>query len=229
MVFKRRDARPPLRALWEMLFPPGGWRRAFRYVKYRVRRLPDTPESICRGIWAGVFVSFSPLFGLHFLLAAVLARLMKGNIIASLMATFFGNPLTYVPIGLVSLETGGLLLGHKFNFDSREEFGALFVDAWLDLKHNVLAIFTDRTADWDGLTAFYHDVFLPYLVGGLIPGAIAATICYIITVPLIRAYQKGRRRKIKAKFEAIKKKAAEDLKRGTNHDPAPAAAPGRQH
>ena len=105
MVFKRRDPKPFLRAVKEFLWPRGGWSRAFHYVKHRMRRLPDDPERIARGIWVGVFTTFTPFYGVHFIVAAVLARIMQANMLAALMSTFFGNPLTYVPIGLVSLST----------------------------------------------------------------------------------------------------------------------------
>jgi uncharacterized protein (DUF2062 family) len=36
---------------------------------------------------------------------------MRGSILASLLATFIGNPLTYVPIAIISLQTGHFLLG----------------------------------------------------------------------------------------------------------------------
>lgn len=192
-----------------MVYPRGGWARAFQYVKHRLRRLPDTPERIARGIWAGVLTSFTPLFGLHFVVAIALARLMKGNMLAALMGTFFGNPLTYLPIALMSLKTGHFLLGTRLSSTVEGSLGAIFVEAWQDLKTNILALFTDTPADWTGLKVFFDDVFLPYLVGGVIPGVIAATICYYVSVPLIRAYQNGRRKRIKAKFEAIKAKAAQ--------------------
>ena len=66
----------------ELLWPRGGWTRAFHYVKHRMKRLPDSPERIARGVWAGVFVTFTPLFGFHFVVAVLLARLLKGNILA---------------------------------------------------------------------------------------------------------------------------------------------------
>ena len=62
--------------------------------------------------------------------------------------------------------------------------------------------------DWSGLTIFWHEVFYPYLIGGILPGIICATIAYYLSVPLLRAYQKRRKGVIKAKFEALKKKAA---------------------
>jgi len=196
-----------LRAIADFLYPRGGWTRAFHYVKHRVRRLPDTPERIARGIWAGVFTTFSPLYGLHFLIAAVIAKLLRGNILAALLATFFGNPLTYVPIGVVSLQTGYTLLGIEHHDDAHRSFGGKFVDAWEDLKNNFFAMFTDREADWTGISIFYDEVFFPYLIGGLIPGILSASIAYYISLPLIRAYQKRRKGAIKAKFDEIRRKA----------------------
>ncbi|MFC6688786.1 DUF2062 domain-containing protein [Jhaorihella thermophila] len=207
MVFKRRDPRPPLRALAEFIYPRGGWTRAFHYIRHRIRRLPDTPERIARGIWIGVFTSFTPFYGLHFVIAFILARLMRANVIAALMGTLFGNPLTYVPIGVVALQTGHFLLGSEYSEAESRSFLELLSDATADLKNNLLALITGHEADWHGLIQFYDDVFFPYMVGGLIPGVIAATVCYVLTLPVIRAYQISRRNRIKAKFEAIKKKA----------------------
>ena len=207
MVFKRRDRRSLFKIVLEFFYPRGGWYRAFLYVKHRIRRLPDTPERIARGIWAGVFTTFTPFYGLHFVVAFLVARLMRGNILAALSATFFGNPLTYVPIGVISLRTGHFLLGTQFDEARHTGFLGKFAHAGRDLRDNIFALFTDRDADWNGLAVFYHDIFYPYMVGGLIPGAVAGTIAYFISVPLIRAYQQRRRGKIKAKFEAIKKKA----------------------
>ena len=207
MVFRRRDRRSILRAIADFLYPRGGWTRAFHYVKHRIRRLPDTPERIARGIWAGVFAAFTPFYGLHFLVAAIVAKLGRGNIFAALMATFFGNPLTYVPIGVVALQTGHTLLGTEFEEGQHRSFGGKFVDASQDLKNNFMALFTEREADWAGLSVFYDEVFFPYMVGGVIPGILAASICYYVSLPLIRAYKKRRKGAIKAKFEAIRKKA----------------------
>jgi uncharacterized protein (DUF2062 family) len=208
LVFRRRDRRSPLRAIADILYPKGGWTRAFHYVKHRVRRLPDTPERIARGIWAGVFTTFTPFYGMHFVVAFLIARTMRGNILAALMSTFFGNPLTYVPIGVVSLKTGHFLLGTEFDEGVHRSLLGKFAAAGADLKDNLLALFTDRVADWHALSIFYDEVFFPYLIGGMIPGAITASVCYYLSVPLIRAYQTRRRKRIRAKFEAIKKKAA---------------------
>jgi uncharacterized protein (DUF2062 family) len=209
LVFKRRDKRSFWRIVFEFFWPRGGWARAAYYVRHRLHRLPDSPEKIARGIFAGVFTTFTPFYGLHFLFAAGFAIILRGNVLAALLATFFGNPLTYVPIGVVAMKTGYFLLGEPARSDDHiaRSLGGKFMDAGDALKNNFVAIFNDKTADWHSLTIFYDEVFFPYLVGGIIPGIIAGLVCYFLSVPLIRAYQKRRSGVIKAKLAALKAKA----------------------
>ncbi|MGR3713258.1 MAG: DUF2062 domain-containing protein [Shimia sp.] len=213
MVFKRRDRRPFFRMLGELFYPRGGWTRAARYVQHRLQRLPGTPETIARGVWAGVFTTFTPFYTLHFVVAAILARTLNGNLLAALLATFFGNPLTYVPIGIVSLKTGHFLLGTTFEAEGHRTLGRKFADAGADLWHNFFAIFTDDVADWHGLTLFYDEVFYPYMIGGIIPGIITATIAYYLTAPLIRAYQKRRSVRFQKKIMQLRAKAEQQVAR----------------
>lgn len=206
MVFKRRT--PKSWALWalHLLWPQGGWGRAAQYVKHRVRRLPDSPKRISRGILVGVFTTFTPFYGLHFFIAAGLAKLGRGNILAALMSTFFGNPLTYLPIGVISLKTGHFLLGTEF--EENMNIGRRFAGAWRDLKHNFWAMFTDDRANWHRLQGFYDEVFFPYMVGGVLPGVIAGITCYYLSLPLITAYQNRRKGRLKAKLQELRDKKA---------------------
>ncbi|MEB8387904.1 DUF2062 domain-containing protein [Rhodobacteraceae bacterium KMM 6894] len=209
MVFKRRDKRPIWKSVALFFWPQGGWARAFRYVHLRVGRLPDPPHRIARGIFAGVFITFSPLFGMHFLFAASLAWIVRGNIIAALLATFVGNPLTFLAIATASLQTGHYLLGTGKDLpaEMHRSLGGKFMDAGEDLRHNFWAMFTPETAHWDSLSVFYHDVFLPYLVGGIIPGLVCGIIAYYVSLPLLNVYQKRRKARLTAKWHALKHKA----------------------
>jgi uncharacterized protein (DUF2062 family) len=206
LVFKRRDRRPIWRIVVDFVYPRGGWSRAAQYVNHRLRRLPDTPEKICRGIWAGVFVCFTPFFGLHFIGAAIVALILRGNILAALMATFFGNPLTFPAIGYTSISLGSWVLGIPYGADAH--LGQKFIDAGHDLWYNFKAAFTPATADWHGLGVFYEQVFLPYMIGGIVPGLLTATCIYYLSVPLITAYQQRRKKALRAKLDQLKKKAS---------------------
>lgn len=210
MVFKRRDKRPFWKVISDFLWPRGGWARAFTYVKHRLHRLPDPPHRIARGIFAGVFTTFTPFYGLHFLVAAVLAWVLRGSIPAALLGTFFGNPLTYVPIGVASLQTGHFILGRAGPGEDevRRSLGGKFLDAGDDLRNNFVAMFSDRAADWHSLHVFYDEVFFPYMIGGIVPGIITALVCYYLSLPVIQAYQNRRKGALKAKWEALKEKKA---------------------
>ena len=207
MVFKRRDKRSAFKVVFSTLWPIGGWSRAFQYVKHRLRRLPDTPERIARGIWAGVFATFTPLYGLHFLVALIIARICNGNILASLLGTFFGNPLTYFPIGVISIKTGNFLLGNQAaDLENGRSFVGKFVDAGRDFQTNIGSVFSGKPTDWSNVFLFYDEVFFPFLIGGIAPGVVISIIAYFLTVPIIRAYQKRRKGALKEKLLLLKKK-----------------------
>ena len=49
---------------------------------------------------------------MHFFLAAGLAWVLRGNVVAALLGTFFGNPLTFPLIALSSINLGHWMLGN---------------------------------------------------------------------------------------------------------------------
>ena len=211
MVFKRRDRRSIISILMRFFWPKGGWKRAFHYVNFRLRRLPDSSQKISRGIWAGLFTTFTPFYGLHFLTAAIAARLLKGNILAALLATFFGNPLTYVPIGVISLQTGHFFLGTDYipPGDVGKSIFAKFLDAGADLQQNIFALVKGVKTDWSRLEVFYQEVFFPYMIGGIIPGLIIASVGYYLSEPIIRAYQNRRKGFLLKKLRALKSRSSD--------------------
>jgi uncharacterized protein (DUF2062 family) len=203
VVFRRRDKLSFWAWLRESFWPRAGWRRVIEYTKHRLRRLPDTPEKIGRGVWCGIFASFTPLFGLHFVLAFLLARLLRGNVLAAIIGTFAINPLTIVPVGVSAMATGKFLLGRQPGEGAFAGVPEAFSAAWGDLWHNLGTLVGPGTADWTGLIAFWDEIFLPYLIGGVIPGAITATICYLLTVQLVRAHQARRRKRLGSRLSTL--------------------------
>ena len=53
--------------------------RFVSYYKLKLARLPASPHTIASGFACGSMVSFTPLLGLHFLLAKVFAYIIRGN------------------------------------------------------------------------------------------------------------------------------------------------------
>jgi uncharacterized protein (DUF2062 family) len=183
----------------EFFYPRGGWARAFSYVRLRLSRLPDRPHRIARGIAAGVFVSFTPLFGFHFIAAAAVAWLIRGNIVAALLGTFFGNPLTFPIIMATSVDLGNWMLGMPNDMQIPQVARALGA-ASTELWHNLASFYTGDARQWGGLQRFFRRVFVPYLVGGVGPGIVAAVVMHYLSLPVIVAYQKRREKKLAARL-----------------------------
>ena len=205
-MFKRRDRRSIVSILMRFFWPKGGWTRAFHYVNYRLRRLPDSSQKISRGIWAGLFPTFTPFYGLHFLTAAIVARLFNGHLLSALFTTLFGNSLTYVPIGVISLQTGHFVVGTDYipSGECGKSILEKCLDAGADLKQNIFALVKGLKTDWSRLEIFYQEVFFPYMIGGIIPGLIMASLGYYLSEPIIRAYQNRRKGFLLKKLRALK-------------------------
>lgn len=205
VIFKRKTPRSLLRTIAEFFWPRGGWRRAAMYVLHRMRRLPDSPERICVGLAAGAFASFLPLFGLHFVTAALIAWVVRGNILAALLGTFYGNPLTFPIMAVAALEVGHWLLGTGAMISFSEAMSAIG-HATSELTSNVWALLTGGRVHWHSLHGFFWRVFLPYFIGGALIGLPIAILLYFLHLPLVRAYQKSRRKRLQQRFEAARQR-----------------------
>lgn len=218
----------------DLVYPRSGWRRATNYVLHRLRRLPDKPQRIARGLAAGMFVNFPPLFGVQMISAALLAWAMRGNVLAALLATFATNPLTTPFVALGSLELGHWILGTDMGLDF-DALGGAFADAGVEIWQNVLAIFGPRTTHWYRLETFFHTIYLPYLVGSLPLGAVFSVASYYMSHPLIEAYQKLRSKRLMERVEkrraaerlALAEAEAEDWQALEDEDAPPSAPPRR--
>ena len=171
-MFKRRARRTFWGRAREFIWPQLGWRRAFAYMIHRIKRLPGTPQSIAAGVACGVAASFTPLVGFHFILAALLAWLIGGSIIASAIGTAVGNPWTFPFIWIGIYRLGALILG------------------W-DVSETLP----------DGLTLTYIvdnpiAVLLPMVVGGVPAALVAWSVTYWPVLNIVTKYRELRRRRM---------------------------------
>ncbi len=207
MVFRRREKRTVMEWMKASVYPKGGWVRAGQYVRHRLTRLPDPPHRIARGVWAGVFISFTPIFGFHFFGAALIASLMRGNIIAAVFGTFFGNPVTFPLIAVGSVQLGHWMLGTGVDGVPARQILSAFAQAGGEVWSNLFAYITGGDAEWGKLRHFYYGLFKPYLVGGIGPGIVAATVCYYLSLPVISAYQKLSQKRRRDRAEKLAERA----------------------
>ena len=203
-MFKRREKRSIFRFFYEVIFSLKGISRAIEYVGIRLKRIPDTPHKISLGMSCGIFASFTPLFGLHFLIAGLLSYLLRANVLASLIGTFVGNPITFPIITVFNLKLGEWILGSSEY--SSDDGGKIF-EGFLDFIFLIYkSFFTEGSIGENNvprMNEFLNGVFIPYSLGGLILGIFIAVISYFLLRPLVATYQK-KRSALKAK--RIKKK-----------------------
>lgn len=115
--------------------------RVLRYFYLRFIRLRGSPEEIARGLAAGVFAGWFPLFGLQIILGVTLATLVRGNKFIAAAGTWVSNPLTYIPIYLFNFRVGQWLLRSQDWQFSQESL--LSLQKILDLGNEfILVLFT---------------------------------------------------------------------------------------
>lgn len=174
MLFRRREPVSFSERMRLLVWPRRSFARSFRYYARRVLRLGATPHAIAAGIAAGVFVSFTPFLGFHFVLAGVIAWLLGGNLIASALGTAIGNPLLLPAIWASTFELGRLILygrgGH--------------LSAPLHLGHAL--------AQHD-FASIWKPLLLPMTVGSLVEGTAVAFGFYLVTLWGARGFQQRRR------------------------------------
>ena len=192
-MFKRREKRSIFRFFYEVIFSLKGITRAIEYVGIRLKRIPDTPHKISLGMSCGIFASFTPLFGLHFLIAGLLSYVLRANVLASLIGTFIGNPITFPIITVFNLKLGEWILGSS-EYSSVD--GGKIFEGFLDFIFLIYKnLFTEGSVGENSvprINEFLNGVFIPYSLGGIIGGIFVAIISYFLLRPLVATYQKQR-------------------------------------
>lgn len=152
----------------------------FRAAFRRLLAIDDPPERTALAFSVGVFIAFSPLLGLHTLLATLIAFLFRFNKVAIYLGSYINNPLlTLVPIILGSYAIGAVLLGRPLSMPPEG----------IELLKNPHLL----------TGAYYTRVFAHswYIVGPFAVGAtVLSVVCSAATYPItLWALRKHRRRK----------------------------------
>lgn len=183
MIFASRNKRSLKRRLLNLVWPEMGFRRAVRYTGYRLARISSSPHMIALGFAVGAFSAFTPLIGLHFVVAAIIALVLRASIVASALGTIIGNPLTLPLIWLASYDLGALLLGGKLRSH---------VDVVLP-HHTHGMLFRDPLAFFSLVWKAVEPVFVPLVLGGAILGAVTAAVGYWLVRSTVMRFQEQRK------------------------------------
>lgn len=147
-------------------------------IKKQVERLlhiHDTPERTALAFALGVFFGFSPLIGLHTLLALLTAFVFGLNRIAILFGVYLNNPWTLVPVAVLSSALGNKILGKMGHAYERFD--------WTQLASFHF---------WRTLPQQFHShfhVLYPFFVGGMVVALICSLLAYPLCLWFVRTYR----------------------------------------
>lgn len=132
-------------------------------VKFKtILSLDSHPGHIALGFAVGVFISFTPFFGLHTPMAIVIAFLFRLNKVACITGAWINTPLTVVPVLVASYNLGTFLNGKT--------------------AHTL----TFKNLEWHYLKPYASSL----LLGSSIIGFFTAVICYLICYWLILSFRR---------------------------------------
>ena len=176
MLFRRRETQTLWARLRTAVWPRHSWSRSARYFGKRVLRLSGSPHAVAAGVAAGVFASFTPFVGLHFIVSFVFAFVVGGNMLAAAMGTFVGNPLTFPFIWASTYSLGSQILGQS----------------------NALALHEIHYALVHRSFEVLVPIIVPMLVGAVPIGLPIAVVFYVVAFIAVRAFRDLRRERLEA-------------------------------
>ena len=128
---------------------------SFRSLLKQVLHLQESPQRTALAFAIGVFIAFSPTYGLHTVMVLFCTWALGLNFLALMAGAFINNPWTIVPILGATYWVGALLLGQSDvpSFD------------WQDLSFSAIY---DQVMPYAG----------PFFLGGFVLSLLGAALAY---------------------------------------------------
>lgn len=140
------------------------WLRRTEQILFHVE---DSPSRVALSFALGIFIAFFPILGIHTGMALAIAIAFRLNKVALLVGTWVNNPWTVAP-----MYSAGTLLGCVLLGISPASLGA--VDWSLS-----------GPAFYESLLTGLRPLVLPFVVGNLALGTLAAAAAYVLLRPLL--------------------------------------------
>jgi len=132
----------------------------------------SSPEVVAASFAIGVAISFTPLFGLHWIIALLLAVILRLNKVDVLLGTLAVNPLTFPAVAAIAIPIGRLLLRAR-----REAVAHL---PWRELF---------RRSFWTSAAPTMKAIGLQMAVGLFFLAVTIGSLTYVVLVNLIRHHR----------------------------------------
>lgn len=150
-------------------------RRLVRRWLDALLHIDDSPERTAAAFAMGVFFGFSPLLGLHTVLAILFAFVFNLNRVAALLGVYSNLPWFLAPYYAIATMVGAELTGHRPPPEFRARLAALFA---LSLFHGEF---------WRHLTVLLRPLLWPYTVGSTLGAILLAAVAYWIALAFVNS------------------------------------------
>lgn len=130
------------------------WKERFRTIL----SLDSHPRHIATGFAVGVFISFTPFFGMHTPLAIAAAFIFRLNKLTCITGAWINTPLTVIPALVASHSLGRFIMGGQAE------------------------VFSVNSLDWSALKGNAAELMLGSSIIGFVLGLIGYFLCYWLIV-----------------------------------------------
>jgi len=144
--------------------------------------IDDTPERTAAAYALGVFFGFSPLLGLHTVLAVGLAFVLRFNRVATLLGVYSNLPWIIAPYYTVATMAGAVI--------TRAPLPAGFRERLVEVSH---LSFTDA-ALWRHIGSILEPLLWPYAIGSTLGAILLAAIAYPVALAFVRTRRQHKHR-----------------------------------
>ncbi len=165
----------------------GLWKHARRFIFHRVLHADDTPHRIALGVAIATLVAFSPLLGLHTVLALAIAAAFRANKAVCIPLVWITNPFTAAPIYYYCWKLGAGILPNG---------GPANVHAAMDrMAAAGVSEVWPHIFEWSFWQNFVSQLFslgVELWLGCMIVGVLAGGVFYGLTFWGVSAYRRRR-------------------------------------
>jgi len=162
--------------------------KLFRFIKFKILHLNDSPHRIALGIAIGILVAWSPTIGIQTVIALALAFLLRANKFLAVTFVWISNPLTLIPIYYPNYLVGSVVISFFRPTDTLSVHQlAAKIEPFLSLSRLYTNLFSAEF--WHNIAEFAVKLGLELFVGGLIVGTILALTAYFVTYNTVIWYR----------------------------------------
>lgn len=181
--------------------------------------LHGSPREVALGAALGMFLAFTPTFGIQLFLALIITSLIRASRPAALITVWVTNIFTIAPIYAFCYWLGAFIWPAD----------ATFHEAYSKLSQLATGAAGAVTGEWwqfwtilkSSFAFIGYEMYMPMLIGGLIVGLVTGAITYFIVLKGVLRYRRMRAR-LRHRIRELRRHHRKQHAAGKTDTPKPA-------